>query len=306
MSKNSEIANLAKEILMDFGNNLPLHIIMLKSAQLTLLANLNSYHKWIIDNTGSAEQSEASKSVFQVRMGAASDPSVSVSSSNPHEIPSLAIMNKGNLGERGHLADEFKKTINWLSYLRIETYKIVLGVYNQWKFGNTAEGIFESKRNMVGPVLLLMLPDIELRLNSITENLNSPNQEDWKNAVVSCRTLFIDLSNKICPGAEGVIKQNYIDRLKNYISTKPTESRTRLKLDKKIFEEVKDRIELVVESTQGAAHDGRPELAYAQDVVLHTYLALARVAEVYKSRSNGERLEPEPPVQTRQSLAQSQ
>ena len=151
------------------------------------------------------------------------------------------------------------------------------------KFGNIAESIFERKRRKIEPVLREIFPDVEQRLNSIEQNIRSTNAEDWKSAFVSCRTLFIDIADVINPPRSKEEKEKYINRLKEFISPKIAGS-TKKNLLESCLEEVKIRIELTVDSTQGSAHSIRPKLPDAENIVLYTYLIIADLLEIYIAR----------------------
>jgi len=281
ITKNAEITQLSETILEDLTNvTIPLHIVMLKAARLALMVNMPDMYKWLIDNAQSAEKSEVSKSVFQVRIESAKDPSISVASANPHENIGFSVRGNGNQVERNGIVKDLESAVKWAAFLRNETFKFVLNVYNKWRFGNTAENIFDQKRARIEPGMLKVLPDIEQRLNSIEQNLNSDNPEDWKNAVSSCRALFMDIADNINPSVDKSDKSKYLDRIKNFISPK-LESKTKTDLLTTLLEELKSRIELTLNLTQGSAHRERPSKQAAQDVVLYTYLALGEIAELY-------------------------
>lgn len=131
-----------------------------------------------------------------------------------------------------------------------------------------------------------MLTDTQQILNSISNNLISQNPEDLKNAVVSCRTLLIDIADKLNPASTPEDKPKYINRLKDYVSPKEGGD-TKTKMVRTYLEEVKNRIEYTSDITQGKAHQDRPLKHEAEDIVLYTYLIIADLLEIYNQRNPG-------------------
>lgn len=282
MNINEQITNLAEEIMVDITNNrLPLHNILLKASRLSLLLNMPENIKFFKEWAKYAEQNLFIVETFKSSIEATKDPDVSIASANPDQY----IFNPtGNVFERRGLRDEAKNIINNLAHYRAETYNFVLGVYTKWQFGNISEGIFEKKRKKAEPILREIFPDINQRLNSIEQNIRSNNQEDWKNAIASCRTLLMDIADILNPAKTGEERKKYIDRLKDYISPL-VESEDKKNLLLSFLEEMKTRLEYTVKITQGGAHQYRPLLNEAEDIVLYTYLIIADLMEIYSLKT---------------------
>lgn len=265
MNKNSEIANLAEEIMLDITNNrIPLSNICLKASRLSLLldipVNINLFAEW----AKYAEENQFLIDTFQVN----------IQSSTSGGYSSI---------ERGGLRSAALQRVQYMSNYRTQTYTFAMNIYTRYKFGNIVENIFEKKRKKVEPILAEVFPDMNQKLNSIEKNLNSDNPEDWKNSVASCRTVIMEIADILNPAKIKEEKSSYINRLKDYISEK-VESTTKRKLTVEILEELKTRIELTTDLTQGGAHKDKVELNRAEDVVLYTYLILAELMEIYSSR----------------------
>lgn len=281
MKKNEEILQLSEEILVDITDErLPLHNILLKASRLSLLLdipkNVDLFKGW----AKFAEQNFFVVSSFQSNMEAAKDPNFSIASANPSQY----IHNfSGNAMERHGLRNNVNQVVGYLAQYRTETYNFVMGIYTKWKFGSIAESIFEKKRSRTEPILREIFPDINQRLNSIEQNINSDNPEDWKNAMVSCRTLLIDIADILNPPKDSKEKDQYINRLKDYISPKIS-SKTKKKLLNSYWDELKNRIEFTSDLTQGGAHKERPQKSHAEDVILFTYLAIADLMDVYSEK----------------------
>lgn len=267
MKRNEEILKLAEEIMIDITDSrIPLHNILLKASRLAVLLDIpkavESFKEW----AKSAEQNQFVVDTFKSNIESTRD-------NNPY----------GNIRERNEIRDGTNKLVELLASYRTETYNFALGVYTKWQFGNIAENIFEKKRKKTEPVLIEIFPDISNRLNSIEQNIRSDNPEDWKNAVTSCRTLFMDIADILNPAECPKDKDKYINRLKDFISPR-VEGKTKKELYKSYLEEMKKRLEYTSDLTQGGVHKDRPALDKAENVVLYTYLIISDLMEIYSRK----------------------
>lgn len=290
MKRNDEIIQLSNEIMLDITEGrMPLYTVLLKASRLSLLLdlpkNVDLFKEW----AKYAEQNQFVVDTFRSSMESAKDPDVSIASANPSEFVNggFGSRQNGNTIERNYLRSEATKVVGYLAKYRTETYTFVSGVNSSWQFGNVAETIFDKKRKRVEPVLERIFPDTSQRLNSIEQNLRSTNPEDWKNAVSSCRALLMDIADIVNPAKDKDDKGKYINRLKDYVSPK-VQSGTKKKLLKTYFDELKARIEYTMDLTQGSAHQSRPLLTEAEDVVLNTYLVIAELMQLYSEHNNDE------------------
>ena len=283
MSKNEDITFLAEEIMVDITNNrIPLHNAMLKASRLSLLVEIPDNVKLFKEWAKYAEQNSFIIETYKSSIEAAKDRDVAISSANPNQ---RVYSPMGNFIERGGIRNEAKKVVGHLASYRTETYNFVSGIYTKWKLGDITESVFEKKRKKTDPVLMEMFPDAQQRLNSIEQNIKSKNPEDWKNAVASCRTLFMDIADILNPPKTTDEKPKYINRLKDYVSPKSKDS-TKNQLLKSYLDELKIRMELTIDITQGSSHKDRPQLDSAENIVLYTYLVISELLEIYNSRRN--------------------
>lgn len=281
MNRNDEILSLSQEILVDITDGrVPLHNALLKASRLSLLvdlpANVPLFQGW----ASNAEQSQFILDAYKENIAAAKDSDSFISSANPSQF---VAHNYGNGIERDKIRREAENRSQVLAKYRAKTYDFVLSIYNKSAFGHVAQSIFEKKRARAEQTLQQVYPDTSKTLNSIEQNLRSANPEDWKNAVVSCRTLLMDIADIVAPATEPSEKDKYINRLKSFVSPK-IESQTKKKLVHTHLEELKKRIEYTSNITQAAAHQGRPLQKEAEDIVLYTYLIIAEIMEIYASR----------------------
>lgn len=278
-SKNEEITSLASEIMNDIlTSQTPLHNTLMKTSRLAYMLKLDQQAEKIKGWAKDAEYKIFEINAYQTEMTAAKDPDVSVSSANPNQH---VMAGHGNSIERMKLRTDVRIAQSALAAYRTEAFAFALDVYTKWQLGNIAESIFEKKRKRTDPVLIKIFPDYNERIKSIEDNLQSKRPEDWKNSVVSCRTLLMDLADVLNPKTTSG-KDDYINRLKDCISPK---SKTKGKLLRAHLDEVKKRIEHVSDMTQGAAHKQRPTIDDAEDAVLYTYLVVAELMGNYLQKN---------------------
>ncbi len=285
MNRNQEIAKLAYQIITDLDWwSLPVHISVLKCVRLCKLMWRAKDANVFSDRAKKAEFAEWKIHWVLALIQSAKDPDVSLSSSNPNQY---VVNTSSNKQERLGLDMQLWMHRSSISNFRTETYKRVAWVYEKYQFWNLAESVFDRKRKRTEPFLHLILPDAELRLNSIEVNLTSDNPEDRKNAVVSCRTLINDIANIVNPPSGKADVDKYINRLKSFVSPKKWawESKTKSSLSDSILEDLKNKIEYCTKLTQWSAHIDRRSKEYADDVLLNTYLVISEVVELYAMRN---------------------
>ncbi|MGW6249659.1 hypothetical protein ACWF7H_22835 [Peribacillus butanolivorans] len=67
------------------------------------------------------------------------------------------------------------------------------------KFSDITEDIFSRQRLFVDKKLTEISPDAVRKFVSVHENLRSENNEDWANAVHSCRRILKDVADVLYP-----------------------------------------------------------------------------------------------------------
>lgn len=281
MKSSEEIIALSNEILVDLSENrIPLHCVLLKAARLAMLTGFSSNITTFQTMSKLCETKSFLVDTFQSSVDAAKDPNISYSSANPNQV--FYGNSSSNMYERSTLRKTATESKSYIANCRASANLFAMNIYQKYRLGSIAENIFEKKRERTDPLLVKMLPNTNEILNSIEMNIKSRNQEDWKNAVTSCRTLLMDFADIINPAQNDEEKGKYINRLKDFISSQE-ESKTRTKLLGAYIGELKKRIEYTANLTQGSAHQVRPTLAQAEDIVLMTYLVIADILEIYKT-----------------------
>lgn len=323
--KNTETLQLAEEILKNIElNEIPLRNVVLKCTRLARLTNnqkamdLFNYElagypqdeKGFIlaeafslaryanrtfqqkDKSGNTNEYMFPQTVAELesavdaareQLKVAFDTDVSVSSSNPYQHVTAPI---GNTFERTNLRQIITENSKKIDQLKVAYYRYVLGVYYELKFGNISEDIFKEKRGFVDKVLSEKLPEAIKKFVSIYENLKSGNEEDWANAVHSCRRLLSDIADYLYPPSDEIINvgkdktiklnaENYIARLKQYIKNK-TKSERFIEIVGSHLDYIGDRIDSIYNASSKGTH-AKVTKEEAERYVIYTYLLLSDV-----------------------------
>lgn len=322
--KNEETLQLSEEILRNIElSEIPLRNVVLKCARLARLTNnqnamdlfnyeLAGYPQdengFILaeafnlaryanrtfrqkDQSGNNEymfpqtvaELEAEVDAAKEQLRVAFDTDVSVSSSNPMQH---VIAPMGNTIERASLRQIITESSKKIDQLKVAYYRYVLGVYYELKFGIITEDIFSKKKGFVDKILSEKLPEAIKKFVSIYENLKSGNEEDWANAVHSCRRLLSDIADYLYPPSDEIINvgkdikiklnaENYIARLKQYIKNK-AESERFIEIVGSHLDYIGDRIDSIYNASNKATH-AKVTKEEAERYVIYTYLLLSDI-----------------------------
>jgi hypothetical protein len=322
-NKNKEILKLAEEILKNLElNEIPLGNVILKCMRLARLSNdqesiklfnyeINGYPK---DDKGYvlAEAFTLARQVNRVFRNK-NKSSIMQDFMFPETVNELASSLELSKQKLGNVRNK-EKTLpsqNILSFdldptkieiaisegnvLRIEQkinqlksgyYSYVLSVYYEYKFGTISESIFNNRKINVDKFLLQKIPDSVKKFISIYDNLSSGNEEDWANAVHSCRRILADVADYLYPPSDEVIKisktkeikldsSNYIARIKQYIRNK-TSSESFTKIVGSHLDYIEDRIDSVYKASSKGTH-AKVTKEEAERYVIYTYLLLSDI-----------------------------
>jgi hypothetical protein len=246
MNNSSEAKKLAHNILIDIENNTKdLHLISLQTSRLALLLNNQDKSKYFSEyakecsdmesflNTygiiiGELIKNVGLKNIYEINDDAPYEKilkEIENTLSITKEISYSNIKNsKKESKEDIHKYNMYKKKI---STIKSNIYEYAMNVYYRLSFSENISGILDEYRNIVGNKLPQIMPNSREKLDSITRNLQSQNQEDWSSAVHTCRRLLQDFAdalylpsdNKLQKNGKSIDvgKDNYINRLVNYI-----------------------------------------------------------------------------------------
>lgn len=233
-------------------------------AQLTLVAQL-----------------EESIQTNKLRITAAQDPT-----SYSGDMTPLAIGYIKNGSERQRLSEDIEQNSLWLGKITGSLYNYVLNIYNKLQYGNIIEDIFTKSRLSVNNKLMQICPDAIRKFISVYENMDSGNEEDWSNAIHSCRRILNDFADSVYPPSDqpvrlengktiGVGKDQYINRLVQYIFSK-SEGETYANIVGSDLRSIGERLDAVNNAVCKGTHTLLTK-EEASRYLIHTYLLISDI-----------------------------
>jgi hypothetical protein len=164
-------------------------------------------------------QLEARIQAGLAQIEAASDPDISLSSSNPNQFLAPAV---GNANERGSMRNFIGDQRALLDKVIGALHTYVAARYQELRFGTAVETAFEVVRREVDERIGSLIPDALPKVSAAFENAASNNPEQWANAAAGCRRLLMAAADALRPPGGGVNGKamgpdNYVNRLVDWI-----------------------------------------------------------------------------------------
>lgn len=225
---------------------------------------------------------EAAVSAAKTRMEVAYDRDVSISSHSTYLPP----IPRGNADERNGITIIIRTNTENIEKVRSRLYEYAFKVNYELKFGAITEDIFTRKRKAVDNALIDISPESIQKFISVYENLKSHNDEDWANAVHTCRRIIKEVADTLYPPTDDPIQlpsgnsikvgeEQYINRLIQYIESKSS--------SKKFSSIVGSHLKYIgerLDGVHGAANKGthaEVTLEEAERYIIYTYLLLGDI-----------------------------
>lgn len=182
-----------------------------------------------------------------------------------------------------------KARMQTLAQRRLCIHQFVSSAYFELKFSAMAEDVFERTRIKVDKNVGAIIPQAVKKFTAVYENLTSNNDEDWSNAVHSCRRILQDAADALYPaqadkvidvgGKKKTIKlgvDNYVNRLMAYVEENSKSSR---------FEEIVgshlrylgERLDSIFQAAQKGSHNVITTQEEADRYVIYTYLVIGDI-----------------------------
>ena len=171
-------------------------------------------------------------------------------------------------------------------------YDFVSSVYYELKFSDVAGDVFERTRIIVDESISEVIPGSVKRFLAVYENLLSDNNEDWSNAVHSCRRILQDAADALYPAREDKIinpgaKQrtiklgadNYINRLMAYVEDNSKSSRF-TEIVGSHMKYLGERLDSIFQAAQKGSHDVISTRGEADRYVIYTYLVIGDILQL--------------------------
>ncbi|MFP3667782.1 hypothetical protein SB717_21795 [Priestia sp. SIMBA_032] len=225
---------------------------------------------------------EAAVDGAKARMAVAYDRDVSISSHSTY----LPTVPPGNQRERRDLLELIRSNTEKIEKVKSKLYQYVFNLNYELKFGEITEDIFTRKRKSVDTNLKDICPEAIQKFISVYENLKSNNDEDWANAVHTCRRIIKEVADSLYPSSDipvGVPGRNpikigedqYINRLIQYINSKSTSD----KFSSIVGSHLKfigERLDGVHEAANKGTH-AEVTLDEAERYIIYTYLVIGDI-----------------------------
>lgn len=233
-------------------------------------------------NTQLIAEIEETIAAQKLRLSAASDPNISLSSANPNQ---MVFAPQGNVSERNNAVMSIKKNQSLLQRIRGNLYAYVLQIYNKLSYGNIIEDTFTESRLKVNDRLSNLCPKSIGKFVAVYNNMDSTNPEDWANAVHSCRRILLDLADALYPPRDEPIivdgrsvkvgSEQYINRLIQFIASK-NGSRTYADVVGADLSSIGKRLDSVNEAACKGTHVDVSK-DEASRYIIHTYLLISDI-----------------------------
>lgn len=173
-----------------------------------------------------------------------------------------------------------------LSSRRVFIYNYVLEKNYELKYSNLNSDIFTRTQLKFDAEMMNTIPETIKKFTSVYSNLLSENDEDWSNAVHSCRRILQDLADKIYPAREpkelpGGKKINlgveqYINRLVAYIEKHSDSSRFKEIVGSNL-KYIGERLDSIFNAVQKGSHKVISTQDEADRYVIYTYLIVGDI-----------------------------
>lgn len=232
----------------------------------------------------SIEQYENEIEVFKLSLSVSTDPNVAISSSNPNQY----VNHFGNTLERRTLREKISENSKILASRKSFLYNYALEKNYELKYSKVNKDIFTRIQFSVDSRMIDLLPETIKKFTSAYDNLVSENDEDWSNAVHSCRRILQDLADKIYPPRVDITKngktiklgtENYINRLICYIEDHADSERFQ-EIVGSHLQYIGERLDSLFSAVQKGSHNIIKTQDEADRYVIYTYLIVGDILKL--------------------------
>ena len=196
----------------------------------------------------------------------------------------LAKSKRGNDGT--YYVRNLSRTI---AFVRREAHSRATSLYHKLEFSTSASTVFDVMKESIDDKLVSLAPELGEKLMLSFENVSAgKNQENWSQALTTCRRLLEELADKVYPPREATLnnrqlgKTQYINRLWAFMDER-IESESNKKLAKAHIDLIGSYLDATHKITNKGVHSEVTRLE-AIRTVLHTYLVIGNILS-YLDRS---------------------
>lgn len=227
----------------------------------------------------------------KIRLSAASDPNISISSANPNQMITAPM---GNMFERRDITKRITQDESLIQRILGNLYQYIINIYYKLKYEGMIDDIFSQSIEEMTHKIGSICPELLKKVDSISSNLTSENPEDWANAVHSCRRMLKDLADVLYPPQESIKKEgktiklgeeNYINRLVQYIDGCLTVGKTFKDVIITDLESIGKRLDAIYEATNKGTHADVSN-DESKRYVMHTYFLISDILSLKPAKED--------------------
>jgi len=190
----------------------------------------------------------------------------------------LVRLKKGNDGT--HYKNHLNNHIN---YVKKKAHELASQLYNQLKFSDTVSNCFDIMKNSVDDKLLDLNPVIAEQLMLAFKSVSSNKEEEWSQALTTCRRLLEGLADQLYPASDAKTsgrtlgQTQYVNRIWAFMDS-AIESNSNKELAKAHVDFLGSWLEKINKLMHKGVHAELGQLE-ATKAVFHTYLIIADILE---------------------------
>lgn len=195
----------------------------------------------------------------------------------------LVRLKKGNDGTyyKNHLN-------NHLNFVKKKAHELASDLYKQLKFSGTVSNCFDLLRDAVDDKLLDLSPVISEQLMLAFKSVSSSKEEEWSQALTTCRRLIEALADQLYPATNdkgngrALGKTQYVNRIWAFMDDS-IESKSNKELAKAHVDFLGSWLEKINKLSNKGVHAELGQLE-ATKAVFHTYLMIADILEYMEEK----------------------
>lgn len=177
-----------------------------------------------------------------------------------------------------------------LNYVRKKAHELASQIYNQLKFSGTVSNCFDVLKNAVDDKLLDLNPVIAEQLMLAFKAISSDKEEEWSQALTTCRRLLEGLADELYPASKekfngrAVGQGQYVNRLWAFMDG-AIQSDSNKDLAKAHIDFLGSWLDKVNKLTNKGVHAELDRIEAVKSV-FHTYLVVADLLEYMSNIKN--------------------
>lgn len=235
----------------------------------------------------SIDELEAMLRSSELRLKLTEVPSVSISSANPSQFVHAPLP---NIPERNSAQEQIQQATKRLASRRSFVFEYVLEKHSELRVSSPAEDIFQGYFSIIEGTLSAVIPEELIKIDSISQNLESSNPEDWSNAAHSCRRLLQSLADSLFPPKGDETRSgkkvklgpdNYINRLVCFCEDS-SKSSVYNQIVGSSLQFIGSRLDAVFSGAQKGSH-AKVSKEEARRIVIYTFMCVGDIAQLAAS-----------------------